>query len=1056
MKTMVFSSLRVRLILLVLAGVIPLLILLIYAGFELRNRAADDVQQDAAQLVIRAVNEQQRLVNETRQLLSVLAKVPQIQNDDIAGCNSFLGKLLGEVGVYANLGVVRPDGDVVCSGVPFQQAINAKNFAFFKRALHNQDFSIGDYRIGRITKTAVLVFSYPVLGDQKQLKAVLFASLPLSWINRQVAEYALPVGSVVRVIDYSTQTLLARYPESGAQIGSSVATAEFVKALHAAGGTGTAKVTDLDGVDRFYTFRRLSDLPGGKEIYLSFDIPSAVVYAEANAVVLRNLSILIVVMVLMLLLAWYGSYALVLKQVRELLAVTRQVASGQLDARVKISDSSNELSQLGREFNQMAVALEQRDSEATQARDLLSASESHLRDVLETVPDIIYTATASNDFNPTYVSHALTRILGFTPEECIADPKRWLASIHDEDRQRVITRIQYAMDKGKDSISLEYRIWHASGKIFRYFENRARINRDTLGQATVIYGVLTDITERKQAEMLSVRMGRILENSWDELYVFDAATLHFIDVSQGACQNLGYSLDEIKCLTPLDLKPNLTTEQFEALLGPLRRGEKPMASFEIMHRRKDGSHYPVEMRLQFSSAETPPVFIAIAQDISERKRYIAELEHKALYDNLTNLPNRTLFLDRLKHALKIARREALPLAVLTIDVVRLREVNDILGHGAGDIVLCEVATRLQENLRKSDTVARLVGDEFVIVMPRVGCKQVVVAAGKIQMMFEAPVVVDDVSLEIETAMGVALYPDHGDEPDMLLQHADIAMQVAKNEAGGFSIYKPGNEPYSLRKLKLLGELRQAIQQKELALYYQPKIDLTSGRVSSVEALARWPHSIEGVISPADFIPVIEQTGLIRPFTHWVLEEAVLQLKRWSRAAIDLTIAVNLSTRNLLDSELLDNVMRLLKRHDVSPAQLTFEVTESAVMSRPEAALKVLTQLHEAGFKLSIDDFGTGYSSLAYLKKLPVDELKIDQTFVFGIISDDDNAVIVRSTIELAQNMGLKVVAEGVEDQATMDMLRSLGCDLAQGYHMAHPMPVDQLDSWLKDSAWGLN
>ncbi len=933
MNIQIFSSLRVRLMLLVLLGAIPLLILLIYSGLELRNHVADDVQREDTQLVMKAVNEQQRLVQETRQLLSVLALVPQVQNDDIASCNSFLAKLLGETTNYVNLGVIRPNGDLFCSGVPLQKAVNVKDRAYFKRTLKSRDFAIGDYQSGRITNIAVLVFSYPILDNKKQLKAVLFAALPLTWIKQQASEARLLPGSVLNVIDHSTHTLLAQYPESTVQIGSSVEKLELVEALHASGGEGTAKVTDLDGVVRLHTFRRLQDLPDGKEIYVSFGIPAKLVYAEANAIMVRNMAILIFVVALMLLFAWYVSNVMILRQVTGLLAVTRRLASGDLDARVEVSDSRNEISGLGRGFNQMAAALEQRDSEAKQAENMLRKSEEDLRRVVETVPDIIYTATATNNFAAAFVSPALTQILGFSPEEFVTDPDGWVTSIHDEDREQVITQIQFTVDNTEDSYSLEYRMWHKDGKTFRWFEDRASIDRDAAGHATALYGVMTDITERK--------------------------------------------------------------------------------------------------------------------------RYIAELEHKALYDSLTELPNRCLLQDRLQYALKVAKRDALPVAVILIDVARLSDVNDILGHSGGDLVLQEIASRLQKSLRDSDTVARLGSDEFALVLPTVLFEHIDVTAAKIRSLFEQSITVEDTALEIEAVFGIALYPEHGDEPDILLQRANIALRAAKKATIDFSIYDPENDPGSLRQLKLFGELRQALTQKELFLYYQPQIDIRTNRIISVEALARWSHPVEGVIPPNDFIPMVEQSGLIKAFTLWVLEEAIEQLKRWSQQGIDLTIAVNLSARNLLDPHLPDAIAAMLESHNVSPEHLTLEVTESAIMTRPENALKLLTRLHDMGFKLSIDDFGTGYSSLAYLKKFPMDELKIDQSFVFGLATNDDDAIIVRSTIELAQNMGLKVVAEGVEDEDVLDMLSILNCDLAQGYYMSRPVPVQELESWLVESPWGL-
>jgi diguanylate cyclase (GGDEF)-like protein/PAS domain S-box-containing protein len=1056
MSIPVLSSLRARLILLVLVGALPLLVLLVYSGVELRDHAIDAFQRDTTNLVMTTLNEQQVLVTKAHQLLIVLSEAPQIRRGGTV-CNTYLAKLLAETGNYANLGVIDIHGNVICSGTYMPKPVNVADRVYFKRTLQSRDFSIGDYQVGRITHKPVLVFSYPVLNDERRVEAVLFAAQPLNWIGQYVAELPPPAGSVINIIDYSTYTLLAQYPESTMPAGSSVSGSKLVVAVQAAIETKASKVevVDADGINRLHFFRLLKDLPGGKDIYIDLGVPTALVYAKANEVMSRNLVILASTLCLMLLLAWYGSYAMILRQVKGLLAATRRIAMGDLSGRFDELDGVKEISELGRELNQMAVTLEHRDNDIKQVESQLRTSEQHLRRVFDTVPDIIYTATASNNFGLTFVSSALKRILGFTPEEFIADPQRWTESIHPDDRECVRRHLSSALAGGENRVHSEYRMRLRDEKKYRWFEDRAYITRDAYGQATVIYGVMTDTTERRQAEMLSARMGRILETSWSELYVFDADTLQFIDVSAGACQNLGYTLSELKLLTPLDIKSDLSAEQFEELLAPLRRGEQQLVHFEIEHHRKDGSRYPAEVRLQLSDTEAPPVFIAHLQDVSERKRYIAELQREAMYDSLTNLPGRLLFLEHLSSALLAAQHESLPLVVLSVGVVRLSEVNDILGHSAGDIVLHEVAARLQATSRESDIVARLGGGEYAIVLRNMNLAAATAAAGNIQQQFELPMTIGDISLEVEAAIGIALYPKHGDDANALLQFADIAMHEAKNETRGFSIYKPENVPFSLRKLKLSGELRRAIEQKELVLFYQPKIDLRTGRVVSVEALARWPHPAEGMVSPADFIPMIEQSGLIRPFTAWVLEEAITQLKQWSKMGIDLTIAVNLSTRNLLDSELLGNVMRLLRKHEVDPERLTLEVTESALMSRPEAALKVLTQLHDKGLKLSIDDFGTGYSSLAYLKKLPVAELKIDQTFIFGITTDEDNLVIVRSTIELAQNMGLKVVAEGVEDQATMDLITSLHCDIAQGFHMGRPVPVDQLEQWLIESPWGL-
>jgi len=627
-----------------------------------------------------------------------------------------------------------------------------------------------------------------------------------------------------------------------------------------------------------------------------------------------------------------------------------------------------------------------------------------------------------------------------------------LTLVHPEDRDEFMSFIDYSQ-KTDDNAEIIHRIILPDGSI-RIVRQHIEIVFGMKSEIIGINGTIQDITKLHQTEMRSARMGRILENSWNEIYAFDGNTLKFIEVSVGACQNLGYTMEEMFELTPLDLQPEFTNKQLDALLAPLRCNELQQVSFESQHHRKDNSRYPVEVRLQFSKEEKSSVFIAIAQDISERKRYLEELEHNTLFDTLTDLPNRILLQDRLQQALNVAHRETGVVAVFVVDVVRLREINDLLGHQNGDYVLKEVTQRLHRELRETDTISRIGGDEFVLVIPTIDFQHCHLISEKIHGSFEQPIIVEDTTLEVEATIGVALYPDHGDVPETLLQHADIAMRIAKNENRSYSVYNPKDDPFSFRRLKLHGELRQAITNKTMSVFYQPKVDIKTGKIISVEALSRWPHPTLGMIAPDDFIPMVEQSGLIRPFTMWVLEEAIKQINCWNKEGRNISIAVNLSTRNLLDPTLADYISELLQTYRVLPSSLVLEITESAVMSRPEHALKILMRLHNMEIKLSIDDFGTGYSSLAYLKRLPVSELKIDYSFVKDIVNDENDTVIVRSTIDLAHNLGMTVVAEGVENKEILNLLKILGCDIGQGYYFSRPLPIDQLTQWLIESDWG--
>jgi diguanylate cyclase (GGDEF)-like protein len=429
-------------------------------------------------------------------------------------------------------------------------------------------------------------------------------------------------------------------------------------------------------------------------------------------------------------------------------------------------------------------------------------------------------------------------------------------------------------------------------------------------------------------------------------------------------------------------------------------------------------------------------------------RQAAASSHQALHDALTGLPNRELFADRVGQAIRTADRELQPAALLLLDLDRFKDVNDTLGHHHGDQLLCEVGARLQGALRQVDTVARLGGDEFGVLVPGVTAEGAAAVAEKLRTALHAPLILDGVMLDLDASIGIAVYPDHGNDPAELLQHADVAMYAAKHAHAGFIVYDPGVDQHSPRRLALLGGLRRALERDELVLHYQPKADLHTGQILGAEALVRWQHPDHGLLGPDEFIPLAERTGLIHPLTRWVLDAALRQAAAWRSAGHPLSVAVNVSTRCLLDPSFPDEVADRLHAWQVPAESLVLEVTESAVMADPARALDVLGRLHALGVGLAVDDFGTGYSSMAYLKALPVDELKVDRSFVGQMADSSSDAVIVRSTIDLGHNLGLRVVAEGVESQDTWQELEALGCDTAQGYYLGHPMPATDLERWL--------
>jgi diguanylate cyclase (GGDEF)-like protein len=427
----------------------------------------------------------------------------------------------------------------------------------------------------------------------------------------------------------------------------------------------------------------------------------------------------------------------------------------------------------------------------------------------------------------------------------------------------------------------------------------------------------------------------------------------------------------------------------------------------------------------------------------------AATEHAALHDPITELPNRVLFHDRVHQAIARAERDGDGLAVLVLDLDRFKEINDTLGHFNGDKLLCTLGGRITDCVRASDSVARLGGDEFAVLVDADGVHEVV---DRIRGAVSERIELDGVGVEVEASVGVALYPDHGWDAEELLQHADVAMYAAKKAHAGVVMYSESVETYSLDRLELIADLRRGIDAGEIVLHFQPKASLPDGAIIGAEALARWDHPERGFLYPDAFIPAAELTGMMKPLTLCVLRQALAQCRAWRDQGLSLGVAVNVSTRNLMDLSFPDVVDELLDTYGVPAHKLELEITETTIMADPGRVKAVLARLAARGVTLAVDDFGTGYTSLAWLRELPLRTLKIDKSFVLNMATDEGDRVIVRSTIQLGRSLGLRVVAEGVEDEASWEALCELGCDTVQGYHLSRPQAPDKLTPWLLERA----
>ena len=601
-----------------------------------------------------------------------------------------------------------------------------------------------------------------------------------------------------------------------------------------------------------------------------------------------------------------------------------------------------------------------------------------------------------------------------------------------------------------DEFTLEYPCHSPDEE--RWFLARVSRFHDDSSKILVVH---TTITERKRAEEALLLSAKVFEHSGEAIMITDAAN-RIVTVNAAFTRLTGYTLDEVRGENPRILAAQRTpAETYRAMWSALQ--ESGYWQGELWDRSKDGHVYPkwASISLIRNPAGEVTHHVASFLDTSERKAAEEHISRLAHHDPLTGLFNRFSLHQRLEQALLTAQREGMEVAVMLIDMDRFKSINDTLGHPAGDALLIEVAQRLQDTVRESDIVARLGGDEFVVVLTGVESGMLAGASisGKILHRLEQPYAYKDKLLHSTPSIGLSIYPADGDSVETLMKHADLAMYSAKERGRNtFQFFSPDMNAGMVERMLIEQELRVALEQEQFALHYQPQISAADGSICGLEALMRWRHPQNGIISPMKFIPVAEEIGLIEKLGAWVLNEACRQFAAWKAVGVCAgRVAVNLSAQQLRSSSLVELVRSTMSRHGIGAGELELEITESVAMEDPQRAIAQLAALRELGVELAIDDFGTGYSSLAYLKLLPIQTLKLDRAFVKDIEIDENDAAISTATMALAHSLGLKVVAEGVETEAQHVFLVSQRCDILQGYLFSKPLPADEAAAFLRAS-----
>ena len=693
----------------------------------------------------------------------------------------------------------------------------------------------------------------------------------------------------------------------------------------------------------------------------------------------------------------------------------------------------------------------------THLEQSLQESEEKYRSIFENSIEGIY--QASLDGRLLTANPAMARMFGYgSPEEMISagsdtTTQLWVSA---EERAGYVRQLQ---EEG-DIAGMETRMKRKDG-IMIWVSANIRALRNSDGDMAALEGTLEDISERKRAEDAlresEARHFAVVDSAFDPIITMTSAGN--IEAFNEAAENVfGYKKEEIVGQQVTMLMPERFRELHRAGLSRyIRTGVSRLVGqrrIELVGRRKDGEEFPLELSLSEVLGSGNPLFTAVLRDITERKRAEERLRHQAFHDSLTELPNRQLFVDRLEQALARAERRESEIAVFFMDLDYFKLINDSLGHEAGDRLLLAVGERLRTCLRSEDTIARFGGDEFAVLLEVVASPSFVAqVADRIAKELEEPFILDGRQVFVTASIGIALDVSGRELPEELLRNADVAMFKAKGNGNcRYQVFDQSMHDQALRRLELENDLRRALEREEFIVYYQPKVSLELGKVCGFEALVRWKHPQRGLISPAEFIPLAEETGLMVPIGRWVLREACRQAKEWQTRHqtndARLTVSVNLSPRQFHQTGLVESVAQVLEETGLDSCSLALEITESAVMQNAQLARTILQRLKDSGVRIEIDDFGTGYSSLSRLKHLPIDVLKIDRSFVLGLGEYDEDEHIVSSIINLAFGLGLSVVAEGVETPEQAARLRTLGCEIAQGYYFSKPLSSEALDALL--------
>ena len=1026
-------SIRKFLLALVLTALVPGFVATLFeANRSHRQHASSalDIAQTAANTAAQRVD---TFLVHNRLIATNLAARPQISRMDSAECDSELGEIANVLPVLSNIIVLDRHRRVVCSAMSptGKEDIYVDPSYYFDRMMQTGELTVG-YPSPRssVSKRRVVAIAQPLKSENGDIYGAVVLGIDLTILVQE-----LPVVPGLQVF------LLA---DNGAIVSTTASPDRWIATVPPAIPFFSAtnvptQMSDQIGPDgeSFLVAKAPLSTVGWTVVA---GIPTEVALSDAHLQLWRSLAIYGGVLLLSIG-AMLGIGYRIVRPIENLVHTVRDFR-GRGRPRFKLQGPV--------EIRTLADAANLAFDEADERDKMLRIADQRLAFALEANQDGVWDwDLTTNQF--TYSDRWLS-MLGYGADEVDATLDGFHGVIHPEDLPSVIDATAAHLRGLTPHFTIEHRMRRKDGGYMWVLNRGAVVDRDAGGRAIRMVGTNTDIDNRKAAEANLKRAGIVFDKSPQAILITDVRN-RIEQVNPAFEKVTGYSAEEVVGKNPSVLSSGRQSAEFyKAMWNTLRDTGEWQG--EIWNRRKDGTAYCEWLTLsQVRQNDELTGYIGMFIDVTRRKEVEAQLEWRANFDPLTQLPNRYLLLDRVDQAIRHARRSGNPGALLMLDLDHFKEINDNLGYQIGDQVLVEMAQRLQGIMRENDTVGRLGGDEFVVLLTDLTEYQALGVAQRILEAVSLPFTVESRELQIGGSIGLAQFPTDSEDPNELLRLADMSMHQAKAAGRGtWQIFEPQMDAHSRQRLETLTELRTALPQNQIELHFQPIVDLRTGRTIKAEGLARWRHPTRGFIPPSLFIPLAEETGMIHQLGQAVLQSGLAARRRVSQAGLECQIGVNVSSRQLDTADFVSTIIDALGDEDMTRNPLVIEVTESLLLSDFERSCQILRDLAAAGATIALDDFGTGYSSLNYLCRLPARILKIDRSFIGEIDQRADLRRVVRTIIELGHDLGLVVVAEGVETEAQRDCLAEMDCDFAQGYFFARPMPLDDLLTRLEQEA----